>query len=114
MVGVLTYAANWWKEYEAVTFWNALDYVGIQGYFELSTEEDPSHGIASAKVWESHKAAMKALVKPNEAPCTLHGTRLSQCAWMLRRSLGDGLHGNESMEVQPADALQARLFDGLF
>lgn len=33
--GRLTYAANWWKEYEHVAFWDALDYVGVQAYFPL-------------------------------------------------------------------------------
>ena len=41
--GLLTYAANWWKEYdEYVQWWDALDYVGIDAYFPLSAENEPT------------------------------------------------------------------------
>lgn len=39
--GRLTYAANWSGEYEQIRFWDALDYVGIQAYFPLSTASRP-------------------------------------------------------------------------
>lgn len=40
--GELLYSANW-DHYEDVPFWDALDYVGITGYFELAKPgEDPS------------------------------------------------------------------------
>ena len=39
--GPLTYAANWSGEYEQIRFWDALDYVGIQAYFPLSTQARP-------------------------------------------------------------------------
>jgi hypothetical protein len=43
--GALTYSANW-DHYEAVSFFDALDYAGVTGYFELAEkekalEEDP-------------------------------------------------------------------------
>jgi len=41
--GLLTYAANWWKEYdEYVKWWDALDYVGIDAYFPLSSKNSPT------------------------------------------------------------------------
>jgi len=40
--GQLTYAANFYKEYEEIEFWDALDYIGIQGYFSLTNTEHPS------------------------------------------------------------------------
>ncbi len=40
--GPLTYAANWWLAYDSVEFWHALDYAGIDGYFELTEEYDPT------------------------------------------------------------------------
>lgn len=39
--GKLTYAANW-DEKGDVPFWDALDYVGVQFYYPLSTELPPS------------------------------------------------------------------------
>ena len=41
--GKITYAANWDK-YEEVPFWDALDYIGIQAYFPLTTKNNPSEG----------------------------------------------------------------------
>jgi hypothetical protein len=43
--GAITYSANW-DHYDAVGFFDALDYAGVTGYFELAekaraTEEDP-------------------------------------------------------------------------
>ncbi len=39
--GPLTYASNW-DEFEKVCFWNDLDYLGIDAYFPLSDEKNPS------------------------------------------------------------------------
>jgi len=40
--GPLTYAANWWLAYDSVEFWHALDFAGIDGYFELTDLQDPT------------------------------------------------------------------------
>jgi hypothetical protein len=40
--GKLTYAANWYQEYEEVPFWDALDWIGVQAYFPLSETEFPT------------------------------------------------------------------------
>ncbi len=37
--GKLIYAANWYKEFEEVSFWDDLDYIGIQAYFPLMEED---------------------------------------------------------------------------
>jgi hypothetical protein len=39
--GWLTYAANW-SDYDAIRFWDALDYMGIDAYFPLSQASNPS------------------------------------------------------------------------
>ncbi|MBM3246025.1 MAG: hypothetical protein FJZ13_01715 [Candidatus Omnitrophica bacterium] len=39
--GPLVYSANW-NEYAEVGFWDKLDYVGIDAYFALTTEKDPT------------------------------------------------------------------------
>ena len=38
--GKLTFGANWYLEYEDVTFWDDLDYIGIQAYFPLTKKEN--------------------------------------------------------------------------
>ena len=51
--GPLTYAANWSGEYEQITFWDALDYVGIQAYFPLSAQPSPPLDTL-LRAWQPH------------------------------------------------------------
>jgi hypothetical protein len=50
--GKLTYAENW-DCYDDVPFWNELDYVGIDGYFPLTEERNPSLETIK-KGWKKH------------------------------------------------------------
>lgn len=43
----LTYAANW-DSYQKVPFWDALDLVGVQGYFPISAAATPSDAALTA------------------------------------------------------------------
>lgn len=55
--GDLTYAANW-DDYETVPFWNQLDYIGIDAYFPLSDEKEPSKkSLLSA--WQPHQTKLE-------------------------------------------------------
>ena len=65
--GKLTYAANWWDEYEQIQFWDQLDYVGIQAYFELSYEPAPTNDMLKAG-WEPHIQTMSDLSKHLNRP----------------------------------------------
>ncbi len=56
--GQLTYAANFYKEYEEIAFWDALDYIGIQGYFPLTKNENPTVEELK-KGWEPHVQKIK-------------------------------------------------------
>jgi hypothetical protein len=58
--GELTYAANWYEEFEAVTFWEQLDYIGVQGYFPLSAAAETDLDALLAG-WEPHFAAIRDL-----------------------------------------------------
>jgi len=40
-IGRVTYAANW-DNYKNVSFWNELDYIGIDAYFPISEDSVPS------------------------------------------------------------------------
>lgn len=40
--GKITYAANW-DNYQHVTFWDKLDYIGIDAYFPLTEKKNPSY-----------------------------------------------------------------------
>ena len=56
--GPLTYAANWSGEYEQIRFWDALDYIGIQAYFPLSTTDSPDKAALLA-AWQRHLPAIE-------------------------------------------------------
>ena len=58
--GKLTYAANWYQEYEKVTFWDELDYIGIQAYFPLTENENPDTAEL-AEGWRKHLPAIKSV-----------------------------------------------------
>ena len=40
--GQLTYAANWGDEFEKLTFWDELDFIGLNCYYPLSKGDNPS------------------------------------------------------------------------
>ena len=54
--GQLTYAANW-DNYQNVTFWEDLDYIGIDAYFPLSVEKQPSIETLQ-KAWVPRKETL--------------------------------------------------------
>lgn len=51
--GELTYAANW-DEFKRVSFWNELDFIGVDAYFPLSDKKSPT--IEELEIgWKPHK-----------------------------------------------------------
>jgi len=64
--GKLTYAANW-DEYPRTTFWEDLDYIGIDAYFPLSEEKTPSVEQLK-KGWQPWKKKIATLSKEKDKP----------------------------------------------
>ncbi|RMF69292.1 MAG: hypothetical protein D6743_02090 [Calditrichaeota bacterium] len=65
--GKLTYAANWYREFQEIPFWDALDFIGIQGYFPLSDKRNPS--VEELKRgWEPHLAAIERVSRAVDKP----------------------------------------------
>lgn len=58
--GRLTYAANWYREFEEVSFWDDLDWIGIQAYFPLADHNNPTLETLKAG-WEPHLKAIENL-----------------------------------------------------
>lgn len=65
--GPLTYAANWSGEFEEIRFWDALDYIGIQAYFPLSTTTHPTKAALLA-AWKQPLRRIEALQKRYNKP----------------------------------------------
>lgn len=64
--GKLTYAANW-DNYTAVTFWDKLDYIGIDAYFPLLHETTPSTESLE-EAWKPVKDSLHYLSKKYNRP----------------------------------------------
>ncbi|TMM56847.1 hypothetical protein FEE95_10120 [Maribacter algarum] len=65
--GELTYAANWYDEYEHISFWKDLDYIGIQAYFPLTKVKNPDLKTIE-KGWEKHLTVLESFHKKYDKP----------------------------------------------
>ena len=59
--GKLIYSANW-DEYQQITFWQDLDYIGIDTYFPINRMETPSVK-KTLKNWRSTQRQLKKISK---------------------------------------------------
>lgn len=64
--GKLTYAANW-DEYPRTSFWDELDYIGIDAYFPLSEAKTPTLEQLKAG-WQPHKERISQLSETVNRP----------------------------------------------
>lgn len=60
--GKITYAANWYNAYEKITFWEDLDYIGVQAYFPLVKNKTPSVKQLT-KSWKNYLPDLIAIHK---------------------------------------------------
>lgn len=105
--GKLTYAANW-DDYQDVSFWDELDYIGVDAYFPLIPENvPPVCELISA--WEPYEQELSAYRTQQNKPIlfTEFGyLSVSGCAyntWELEAKMSD----NEINEQAQANALHA-------
>lgn len=96
----LTYAANW-DEYESVSFWDDLDFIGVNPYFPLVNKETPTINEvkqALAPVKENLKTLACTTSKP--ILFTEYGYRsIDYSAWKAWL-LGDITTNNHNFEAQ--------------
>ena len=62
--GPMTYAANW-DEYETVSFWTGVDYIGMDAYFPLTGKINPPKEEL-IKGWEKNADAIETWLKDNK------------------------------------------------
>ena len=62
--GTITYAANWGQEFEGITWWDAVDVMGLNGYYPLSPKPAPTDAelLAGAEAWLSMAEALSRRV----------------------------------------------------
>ena len=68
--GPITYAANWNEEYQNITFWDKLDYAGLDAYFPLSDKDRPTMEDLR-EGWKQHMPAIEEWQKRINKPVIL-------------------------------------------
>ena len=107
--GDLTYAANWHRAYTAVSFWDALDYVGVQAYFPLTDAEAPSLDSLQA-AWRSHRQALARIHRRTDRPVLL-----TEVGYRSAPTAAEAPWRWPEQETVPPDtALQARCYRAFF
>ncbi len=96
--GELTYSANWWGEFSAVSFWDALDCIGISFYYPLAGGD---------------RAAMQASARANVAHLDSVATRTGRGVLVMElgfpaRRGGHDEPWHETWAGVPDPAAQAR------
>lgn len=68
--GPITYAANWNEEYQNISFWDKLDYAGLDAYFPLTDKEKPTLEELRER-WKKHMPDIEAWQKKIDKPVLL-------------------------------------------
>jgi len=104
--GQLTYAANWGEEFENIEFWDDLDFIGLNCYYPLSKEDDPTDEEMSER-FEMVKAKIENVYERFEKPIvfTEIGFRSIDAPWKNPHAEAD-----ESINEE----MQARCYEIIF
>lgn len=105
--GKLTYAANW-DNYDRITFWDQLDYVGVDAYFPLVNQENPSIQDLMEK-WKPYVKALELFSKKVNKPIIFaeYGYRSTdRTTWnQWEHDERNNLSVNEQAQVRAFEAL---------
>ena len=99
--GKITYAANW-DNYENVKFWDDLDFIGIDAYFPLLNEANPSTA-AIVEAWKPYKQKLKKFAFKYEKPIAFTEYGYMSCdytAWRNWENEADRSAVNVNLEAQ--------------
>ena len=66
--GLLTYAAHWEREFDHISFWDSLDYIGINAYFPLDTAGDEEGVEHIAAAWKLHRQRIAKIAERFQRP----------------------------------------------
>ena len=95
--GKITYAANW-DEYKGVTFWDQLDFVGIDAYFPLTYKADPT--LEDIKEgWNKWKGELEAWHREVQKPIVFTEIGYSSAACAPSEPWKEGM-GEPDLEIQ--------------
>jgi len=117
--GELTYAANWYQDYDLVDLWPYLDYIGVNAYFPLTDQNSPS--VSEIMMgWQPHIERISSLAKQHSKPVLFtevgyknsRGATIRPWEWPPRR------HGITKLRYQKQQLVdqqeQANAYEALF
>ncbi len=89
--GPITYGSNWGKEFEQITFWEDLDYIGLSCYYPLNEKKKISENDLRAS-FSKILTTLKKVQKKNQRPLLLTeiGFRNIDHPWTLPHAEPDG------------------------
>lgn len=105
--GKLVYSSNW-DDWERVPFWDALDYIGLGGYFPLVDAPLPTVD-SLRQAWQPIKARLKAFSQQQQRPVvfTEFGyLSVDGCGWR-NWELENGIEARAVNEQAQANCLEA-------
>ena len=117
--GKLTYAANWYRDYDVVELWPDLDYIGVNAYFPLTDRTGPSvSDIMSG--WKPHIEQIGRLSAAHDKPVLFTevgykntpGTTIRPWEWPPRRRRRSGDPQPETHSVDQEEQVNA--YEALF
>lgn len=110
--GPLTYAANWHEDYERVSFWDALDVVGVQAYFPLAAAGDTARSAAAfVSAWQPHVEALRRVHERTGKPIVFTEVGYRSVGYAAAEPWRWPNRGEPSA---PDPALQAALYRAFF
>lgn len=107
--GKLVYAANF-TEFEHITFWDKLDYIGIQAYFPLADDHNPS--LEELKEgWGRQLPKVEKVVKKYQKPVLF--TEIGYCN-TVDAAIEPWVWPNERKEIEFSETAQALCYEAFF
>lgn len=110
--GQLTYAANFYKEYDNIEFWDELDFIGVQAYFPLVSKDFPNKREL-IKAWRKPMKKMAKLAKKFNKPIVFTEVGYKNTAdaaiepWVWPNNV-------DKDKVMISDEVQATCYEALF
>ena len=113
--GPLVYAANW-DSYNQITFWDELDYIGVDAYFPLSEAARPSLDEMK-EAWINRKNDLLQLVRQYKKPMLLtewgyeNEDYVGAEPWIMGRYKDAGSQTNEEAQAQAYQSFFETVWD---
>lgn len=99
--GPVVYAANWGSEFEQLQFWDALDWIGLNCYYPLSQQKDPS-GPALAVSFRDKLEKARAVSQQYQRPVLITeiGFTSTTTPWAAPYEDGEGGHYSGAAQLK--------------